>query len=261
MKAVVLSALTVAGLVYGLLCAFLFFAQRSMLYFPTPEVKLSGAESISLKVAGETLRIWGRPAAGPQALIYFGGNAEDVSANLSSFARAMPGRALYLVNYRGYGGSSGSPSEQGLFSDALAVYDWVREKHPGIAVVGASLGSGVAVYLASARKVDRLVLVAPFDSIENLARARFPLLPISLLLKDKFDSAARVPGITAKTLVVIAGNDEMIARERSDALVARFPADQVRVEIIDGATHNSIAESPRYLQLIAGFLAEKGGQI
>lgn len=258
MKSVVLSALTVAAIVYGGLCVLLFVAQRAMLYFPTPEAQLPGAEALSLKSGGETLRIWTRPAGGPQALIYFGGNAEDVAWNLEPFAGAMPGHAIYLVNYRGYGGSSGSPSEQGLFADALAVYDRVREKHPDISVVGTSLGSSVAAYLASARKVDRLVLVTPFDSIENVARARFPILPVSLLLKDKFDSAARVPGITAKTLVVIAGNDEMIARERSDALVARFPADQVRVEVIPGATHNTVADSPRYMELIAGFL---GGQI
>jgi len=256
MKAVVLSALTVAALVYGLLCAVLFFAQRSMLYFPTPAGELPGAEAHSLQSGGETLRIWVRPTQGAAALIYFGGNAEDVGWNLAPFAKAMPARAIYLVNYRGYGGSSGSPSEQGLFADALAVYDRVRQKHPDIAVVGTSLGSGVAVHLASARKVDRLVLVAPYDSIENVARDRFPILPVSLLLKDKFDSAARVPGVTAKTLVVIAGNDEIIPRQRSDALVARFPADQVRVEVIPGATHNTVADSPRYLELIAGFLGQ-----
>lgn len=256
MKAMLLSALTVAALVYGLLCAFLFVAQRSMLYFPTPAGQLPGAEALSLQSGGETLRIWARSTAGPHALIYFGGNAEDVAWNLAPFAKAMPGRAIYLVNYRGYGGSSGSPSEQGLFADALAVYDWARQRHPAVAVVGASLGSGVAVHLAAARKVDRLVLVAPFDSIENVARARFPILPVSLLLKDKFDSAARVPGITAKTLVIIAGSDEMISRERTDALIARFPAEQVRVEVIAGATHNSVADSPRYLELLAGFLGD-----
>jgi len=250
----VVSALGVAVLIYGSVCAFLFTMQRSMLFFPTPAVELPGAERIPLQSGGETLRIWARPTAGSQALIYFGGNAEDVSANFAPFAGAMPGRALYLVNYRGYGGSTGAPSEQGFFADALAVHDWVRQRHPEIAVVGCSLGSGVAAYLASARKIERLVLVTPFDSIENVARVNFPLLPVGLLMKDKFDSAARVPGIAAPTLIVIAANDEVIPRARTDALVARFPAGQVRVEVIAGATHNSIAASPRYLESIAGFL-------
>ena len=250
----VVSALGVAVLIYGSVCAFLFTMQRSMLFFPTPAAELPGAERISLRSGGETLRIWARPTAGSQALIYFGGNAEDVSANFAPFAGAMPGRALYLVNYRGYGGSTGAPSEQGFFADALAVHDWVRQRHPEIAVVGCSLGSGVAAYLASARKIERLVLVTPFDSIENVARVNFPLLPVGLLMKDKFDSAARVPGIAAPTLIVIAANDEVIPRARTDALVARFPAGQVRVEVIAGATHNSIAASPRYLESIAGFL-------
>jgi len=256
MRAAIVSALTVAVLAYGGLCALLFVAQRAMLYFPTPPRELAGAESLALPSGVETLRIWARPAQGAKALIYFGGNAEDVAWNFAPFTQAMPGRAIYLVNYRGYGGSSGSPSEQGLFADALAAYDRVRAQHPDIAVVGASLGSGVAAHLAANRKVERLVLVTPFDSIENVARARFPFLPVSLLLKDKFDSAARVPGITAKTLVVVAGSDEIIPRARTDALVARFPAGQVRVEVIPGATHNSVADSPRYLELIAGFVGQ-----
>jgi pimeloyl-ACP methyl ester carboxylesterase len=255
MKAMVVSALGVAVLIYGSVCAFLFTMQRSMLFFPTPAVELPGAERIPLQSGGETLRIWARPTAGSQALIYFGGNAEDVSANFASFAAAMPGRAIYLVNYRGYGGSTGAPSEQGFFADALAVHDWVRQRHPDIAVVGCSLGSGVAAYLASARPVERLVLVTPFDSIANVAQAHYRFLPVALLLKDKFDSAARVPGIAAPTLVLIAADDEVIPRERSDALAARFPAGQARVEVIAGATHNSIADSPRYLELIAAFLS------
>ena len=254
LKAVILSALTVAGLVYGGLCAVLFVAQRSMLYFPTPETRLPGAAAIALPSGGETLRIWARPVEGPQALVYFGGNAEDVAGNFTPFAGAMPGRAIYLVNYRGYGGSSGSPSEQALFDDALAVYDWARQKHQSIAVVGASLGSGVAAYHAAHPPVEPRILVTPFDSIENVARARFPVLPISLLLKDRFDSAARVPAIAAKTLIVVAEHDEVIPRERTDALIASFPAGQARVEVLEGTGHNTVADSPRYLELIAGFL-------
>lgn len=250
----VVSALGIAVLVYGAVCAFLFTMQRSMLFFPTPAVELPGAERIPLQSGGETLRIWARPAAGPKALLYFGGNAEDVSGSFAPFAAALPGRAIYLVNYRGYGGSSGAPSEQAFFEDALAAYDWVRQQHPDVAVIGCSLGSGVAVHLAAARKVERLVLVTPFDSIANVAQANFRFLPVRLLLKDPFDSAARVPDIAAPTLIVIAAEDEVIPRARSDALVAKFPAGQVRVEVIAGATHNSIAASPRYLELIAEFL-------
>jgi pimeloyl-ACP methyl ester carboxylesterase len=254
MKRISLLVLVLAALLYLSVCALLFFAQRSLLYFPTPESSLSDSASISLRTAGETLRIWTRPADGPDAVIYFGGNAEDVSSNFGAFSKALPKRNLYLVNYRGYGGSTGSPSEVALFSDALAVYDWVHEKHPNISVVGRSLGSGVATYLASARKVDRLVLVTPYDSIENVAKKRFPIFPISLLLKDKFNSLPRVRSITAKTLVILAENDEVIPRENSDALIAQFPSDQVAIKVIHGTAHNSIGLSPAYFELIGGFL-------
>lgn len=257
MKHLGLIALFLAGLLYVSLCTFLFFAQRSLLYFPTPEASLPDSASISLRTAGETLRIWSRPADGPDAIIYFGGNAEDVSSNFGAFAKALPRHAIYLVNYRGYGGSTGSPSEGALFADALAVYDLVHQNHPNISLVGRSLGSGVAAYLASTRKVERLVLVTPYDSIENVAKKRFPIFPISLLLKDKFNSSARVPSIGAKTLVILAENDEIIPRESSDALIAEFPSDQVIVKVIHEATHNSVGSSPVYAELIGGF-CERG---
>lgn len=252
-----LIALFLAGLCYVALCIFLFFAQRSLLYFPTPEASLPDSASISLRTAEETLRIWSRFVDGPDALIYFGGNAEDVSATFGTFAQALPRHALYLVNYRGYGGSTGSPSEGALFADALAVYELVHQTHPNISLVGRSLGSGVATYLASTRKVERLVLVTPYDSIENVAKKHFPIFPISWLLKDKFNSSARVPSIGAKTLIILAEHDEIIPRESSAALIAAFPADQVRVKVIPGATHNSIGSAPAYAELIRGF-CERG---
>jgi uncharacterized protein len=237
-----LRLLYLAILSYAIFCVYLYLAQRSFLYFPTPETRLPQAASIVLQSDGETLRIWARPRDGPGAVIYFGGNGEDVAANFDDFARAMPGRAIYLVNYRGYGGSTGAPSEAALFRDALAVYDWAARKHSDLAVIGASLGSGVAV------------LVTPYDSLANVAQEKMRLFPVSLLLRDRFDSASRVPGVAAKTLILIAGEDEMIPRARSEALAAKFPAGQAKIEVIRGATHNGIAADPAYLRLIGAFL-------
>ena len=251
---IVLSMLSAVALAYAALCAFMFVAQRSMLYFPVPGGRPPGAEILSVPSGGETLRLCARPDKVHGALIYFGGNAEDVSGNFESFAAALPDVALYFVNYRGYGGSSGSPSEAALLADALAVYDWVHARHAQISVAGRSLGSGVAVYLAQARPVERLVLVTPYDSIENVARGHYPWLPVALLLKDRFDSASRIAQVRAKTLAIVAERDEVIPRERSEALVAKFPAGQIRVEVIPGATHNTLDESPAYLESIREFL-------
>jgi pimeloyl-ACP methyl ester carboxylesterase len=110
---------------------------------------------------------------------------------------AFPDRAIYLLHYRGYGGSSGTPSEKALFADALTLFDEVRTKHSSVDVVGRSLGSGVAVYVASLRPVARLVLVTPFDSLEGLAALRFPYVPVKWLLRDKFESWRFAPQVTA----------------------------------------------------------------
>lgn len=254
LKRISISVLVVSALLYIAACTFLFIEQRSLLYAPTTESRSIDATSILLENGGETIKIWTRQSESTDAVIYFGGNAEDVSFALSSFAKALPKQNLYFVNYRGYGGSSGSPSEEALFSDAIAVYDRISQKHTSISVIGRSLGTGVAVYLASVRKVDRLVLITPFDSVENVAKKQFPIFPISLLLRDKFDSASRAAGVTAKTLVLIAEKDELIPRRNSDDLIAKFPPDQVTVRVIDRATHGSIGYSPEYFELIGGFL-------
>jgi pimeloyl-ACP methyl ester carboxylesterase len=240
---------------YLAVCFLLFFTQRSLLYFPTPESKQS--QSISIESEGETLRILTRPADSANAIILFGGNADDVSYYLGSFAAAVPEQNLFLVNYRGYGGSTGSPSEAALFADAVAVYDHVYAKFPNVSVVGRSLGTGVAVYLASVRKVDRLILITPYDSVENVAKNHFPIFPVGLILKDKFDSIARVKDVTAKTLILLAENDRTIPRKNSDALAHAFRSDQVLVKTLAGKTHDSITSGTEYLELIRDFVGSE----
>jgi len=163
-----------------------------------------------------------RQRSGPNALLYFGGNAEDVSYSLPSLSTAFPDHAVYLLHYRGYGGSSGKPSEAALFADALALFDRVSTDHQNIAVVGRSLGSGVAVHLASLRPVARLVLVTPYDSLQELAARQFPYLPVRWLLLDKFESWRYAEHITVPTLVIAAEHDEVIPRMSTEALYKRF---------------------------------------
>lgn len=120
-----------------------------------------------------------RPHDGPKALIYFGGNAEDVSLSLPLFSKAFPEYAIYLLHYRGYGGSSGTPSETALRDDAHALFDKVYTEHPSTVVIGSSLGTGVAVHLASQRPASRLILIMSYDSIQDIAAFRFPYIPVS----------------------------------------------------------------------------------
>lgn len=104
-----------------MLCAWVFFTQRGQIYFPTPVSAAPGAQVLWVESQGERITVWTQPRPGGRALLYFGGNAEDVAGNVELFAQAFPDRSLYFVNYRGYGGSSGRPSESGLVAPPLAV--------------------------------------------------------------------------------------------------------------------------------------------
>lgn len=240
---------------YAGLCLLLFLGQRSQIYFPVPESSASGAVPMRLARNGVDLKIWVVPRPGPRALLYFGGNAEDVAANIVSFAAAFPDHSIYLVNYRGYGGSTGAPSETGLVADAIALHDELQPRHPDLSVMGRSLGSAIAVQLASVRSVSRLVLVTPFDSLVNVARAHFPYLPVGLLLRDRYDSASRVARLKTQTLVVMAGSDEIIPRARTEALIAALPPSLAQVVVLEGARHNDIDLERQYLERVRAFLA------
>ena len=145
----VIAVLAVAAFVYLGACAALFFFQRSLIYFPQPG-SLDSSSQIRLPVDGAELRVSVRPLSGPNALIYFGGNAEDVSASLPWLTNAFADHAIFLMHYRGYGGSSGAPSEPALQADALKLFDKIHAEHPNVVVVGRSLGSGIAVRVAAA---------------------------------------------------------------------------------------------------------------
>jgi pimeloyl-ACP methyl ester carboxylesterase len=253
LRATLIALLIPAGLYAGL-CLLLFFTQRSQVYFPVGESAAQGAVSMSFETEGATLKVWTVERPGSSALIYFGGNAEDVGASIASFAERLPGHSLYFVNYRGYAGSTGEPSESALVGDAIALYDRLQARHPKISVLGRSLGSGVAVQLASSRTVDRLVLVTPFDSLVNVARAHFPWLPVRLLMLDRYDSASRMPAVQSPALVVVAEEDEVVPRARTDALVGAFSV-RPRVLVLKGAGHNDLDLDPGYLREVVDFLA------
>ena len=241
------------AIAYGALCAWVFFTQRTQIYFPTPAVEHPGAQVLWIESQGERLKVWVVARPGSRALLYFGGNAEDVAGNIDLFAEAFPEHSLYLVNYRGYGGSSGRPSEAALVADALAVFDQVQARHTEVAVMGRSLGSGVAVQLAAKRPVAKLVLVTAFDSLVNVAREYFRWLPVGLLMRDPYDSARRAAEVKVPVLVVIAGEDEIIPRQRSQTLVEAFAPGQVQVVVVPGVGHNTLDLSPEYLGAVGRF--------
>ena len=251
---VILYAGLVAATLYVLICLFVYLTQDHLLYLPTRETAQSGAHALRIECRGALLKVWELHGTARPALLYFGGNAEDVGANLTDFDAIFPDRAVYLVNYRGYGGSTGRPSEAALTADAAVIYDLLSARHSPIAVVGRSLGSGVAVALAARRPVERLVLVTPFDSIAAVAADHFPYLPVRLLVRDRYDSRAHIAAVRAPMLIVVAERDEVVWRARSDALIAAIPPPLRHVVLVPGASHNDISLSPLYSEALRRFL-------
>ena len=244
---IVLSAL-LAG--YVGICALLFFKQRSLIYFPPQRAALQAPRVTTLAVPGALLKVSERPLPGQKALIYLGGNAEDVSASLPQLAQAFPDRALYLLHYRGYAGSTGSPTEQALVADALALYDKAAAEHQDIVVVGRSLGTGVAIQVAGARRPSKLVLVTPYDSLAGLAAAQFPWVPVRWLLRDKYESWRHVAQVQAPTLILAAQYDEVIPPASTRRLAARFTKERLEMRVIEGVGHNTISDSADYAEAL-----------
>ncbi len=266
LKAKLLDWLKLAGCVALGFPVLIYFLQERLIFFPQPLAQDPlqanpgvAIEEVSLVTADQVrLRGWLVKAAATQApaplLIYFGGNAEEVSWLVSSAGR-YAGWSLLLVNYRGYGRSEGRPGEAELFADALQIYDYAVSRAQGgrVALMGRSLGSGVAVYLAAQRPVAGVILVSPYDSVESVAKGVYPFLPISLMLKHRFDSLSRAPGIKAPLLCLVASADRVIPRRHSERLYAAWGGTKQWREI-GPASHDSLAGEPDYWQAIADFL-------
>lgn len=233
----------------GLLYAF----QRYFLYFPSEKYEHS-FERISVLSQGETIEVVVLNKGKNKAVLYFGGNAEAVVVNAEPFLANFSDTTIYLVNYRGYGGSSGEPTEAAIYIDALAVYDEIKEHHSQISAVGRSLGSGVATYIAAQRDVTALALITPYDSILNVAKGKFMLFPVKLLLKDHYDSLSRAKNISAKVLVLAAEHDEVIPMSHTQRLIDEFKSDQVLSRIIRNANHNNLSNTPEFYQALREFL-------
>jgi hypothetical protein len=245
-----LSLLTTAVVLYATVCVALFVYQRSLIYFPQPNANHAGIIPMPLETSAGIMTVLTRPAPGPDAILYFGGNAEDVSLDMPDLAPRFSG-SIYLLNYPGYGSSAGKPSEKAIMDAAFALFDHVHAAHQNVVVIGRSLGSGVAIHLASARPVSRLVLVTPFDSFVDPAVAAYPWFPARLLLRDKFESGRYAPQVTAPTKIIAAADDEIIPRTSTERLRDRFKPGVATYTVLPNAGHNSISLNPDYWHLLA----------
>jgi uncharacterized protein len=225
-----------------------------MLYFPTPAPINVEALRFELQSDGLLLKGWVINPGKQRALIYFGGNGEAVEYNVEIFKNTLPNVTVYLLPYRGYSGNPGEVTEENCYRDALNLYDQINNRHGSINVLGRSLGSGVATYLASQRKIDKLILVTPYDSMINVAQNKYSIFPISLLLKDRYESWRRAPVIKSSVLVMIAARDEVITRTSTDNLLRHFKQ-KPEIIVFENAGHNTLSDSTEYDRAVSDFLA------
>jgi pimeloyl-ACP methyl ester carboxylesterase len=249
-----LSFVTTLLLAYAALCLVLFIFQRQMIYFPTSEVSVEGVPHIVLDSGEARIKVWTLNPHQARAIIYFGGNAENVAYNVDDFRQMFPEHTVYLVNYRGYGGSSGSPNESALYADAVLAYDHFSKAHTSVAVMGRSVGSAVATYLASERDVRKLLLITPFDSAVSVGKRLYPFFPIGLILQDKLDSKSRAGRIGAKTMIVATKDDEIIPYAHTTALAEAFKKTHLQVVELREVGHNTIQLHPAYSKTVSEFM-------
>ena len=241
-------------IVYVGLMMFLYLKQRSMIYFPQPIFDEIHEQTIELTNDGHSLKGWVIHPDKAKALVYFGGNAEQIETNAAQFKLLFPNYAIYLIPYRGYSVNPGIPTQEHLFADSLKIYDQLAANHSQISLIGRSLGSGVALYLASQRPIEQLVLITPFDSILHIAQKQFWMFPLSLLLKDPFNSRIYAKTVTCKSLILIAQNDQIIPRWSSDQLSQYFKQATPRIVVIPDAGHNDIGQNYLYQNTLKSFL-------
>jgi uncharacterized protein len=219
---------------------------------------------VPLEVAaadGTPLRGWILRGAAPPspAVIYFGGNAEEVSWTLAD--KRWPREwAIIGVNYRGYGTSEGTPGESELMADALAIYDTVAQREEidrgRIVGFGRSLGSAVATRLAAERPLAGAVLVSPFDSLVAIGREHYPWLPVSMLLRHRFDTIADAARNRIPLLTLVAEFDDIIPAKRSRALFDAW-AGRKSWLVVPRSDHNSLGASGVFWDGVTRFLAER----
>ncbi len=241
-------------------------AQDRLIFYPQPVTAAATlpahARSFAVTAAdGTKLHGWiaeGNTIPAP-VILYYGGNAEEVSSTLAD-PRWPREWTIVAVNYRGYGASEGTPGERELKADALAIYDALaaRERIDANRIVtfGRSLGTAIAVHVAARRPVAGVVLVSPYDSLAAIGNHHYPWLPVSLLLRHRFETLSDAGRNRMSLLAIVADADAIIPVERSRALYDAW-AGPKRWQVVPRTDHNTLAATGDFWEGVAQFLAQR----
>ncbi len=258
------SILLFVAVVYVAFVGLLFVLQRSMMYLPDPSRVLPAAagipqaeEHVLTTEDGERVVIWHVPPQGERfVVLYFQGNGGGLALRAARFqGLTADGTGLVGLGYRGYSGSSGSPTEEGLIADARAAYAFAADRYPAarIALWGESLGTGVAVALAAERPVGGLILEAPFTSAADVAAGVYPYVPVRLLMKDQFRSDERIARVKAPLLIMHGRRDSVVPFRLGERLFELAPEPKRFVRFADGGhegldSYGALAEVKKFLE-------------
>lgn len=245
LKWILLAGLTA----YGAIVAFLYLQQRSLMYFPEAQrtlpqqAGLAQASEVPLTASdGEHVLAWHiPPREGAPVILYFHGNGGALRYRAERFtALTADGAGLLALSYRGYGGSTGMPSEAGLIRDAQAAYAFAAERYRPAQLVlwGESLGSGVAVALAATREVAKVILESPFTSTAAIAAATYPFVPVRWLMLDQFRSDERIGNVRAPVLVMHGDRDATVPIAYGENLYAMIQSPKRFVRFAGGGHGN-----------------------
>ena len=257
-----LALISLAVAAYALLCVALYFMQSSLIFYPRPnDAQLrrdNEGRRVEIRSAGATVEGWWveNPAATSEAvLLYFGGNAEDVLYMAGTISK-LNVRRLLVVNYRGYGRSTGKPGQDALYEDGRAVYEHVLERGvrpEQIVVMGRSLGSGVATMLAGTHPVRATILITPFESLNSVAASHYPYFPVRFLLRHPFPSMQWAVQAHAPALILAAQRDFVIPPAHARCL-AKAWGGEVELHVLTEVGHNDIEMHPDYYRSINAFV-------
>ena len=236
-----------AAVAYALVVAVMYFAQRTLLYpgatgEPMPTNPPWGEWAQIGTADGERLAALHLAAReGKPTVLFFPGNGDNI-VHYGFLAEALGahGFGLLAISYRGYPGSTGSPSESGLLTDGLAAFDWLVAQDAGpVVLLGRSLGSGVAVNTAAEREAAALILVSPYDSIAAVAQRQYPYLPARWLIRDSFRSDLRIAEVAEPKLFLHGEIDGLIPLSSGERLFS-LASEPKTFSVQHGRGHNDI---------------------
>lgn len=263
------SFLVYIAIIYAAIAALMWAVQRSLLYYPhrqmgTPaDHGLPGFTALTLRAEdGMRLAVWHFPARqGFPTVLYFHGNAGHLGYRQPIYATlAQAGFGVLALSYRGFGTSEGSPTEQGLYRDGRAAIAYARDAlyvpPERLVLYGESLGTGVAVQMATEFPVGAVVLQAPFTSITDVAARLYPFMPVRMLIKDRFDSLRKMPRVGAPVLILHGERDTLIAPAYGRELLAAVRGPQHGVFFPD--TGHDDFDPAAVTKALMDFTAEHG---